>query len=128
MLSSKVALYLYKCNIWPCMEYYFYARAGAPNCYLNLLNKLHKRVGLLDLHLLLPLAHCQNVASSSFFFRIQFGICSSELTTSVSLPYFCEGSTCYSNLLHSISVTRVLSKRTVARTVFKPSVEEIAVE
>ena len=29
-LSHEVALYLYKSIIWPCMEYYFHAWAGAP--------------------------------------------------------------------------------------------------
>ena len=39
-LSPEVALYLYKSTIRPCMEYYCHVLAGAPNCYLELLDKL----------------------------------------------------------------------------------------
>ena len=39
-LSPKVALYLYRCTIPPCMEYCCHIWAGAPNCYLELLDKL----------------------------------------------------------------------------------------
>ena len=35
-LSPKVALYLYKFTIHPCMEYCCHVLAGAPNCYLEL--------------------------------------------------------------------------------------------
>ena len=41
-LSPEVALYLYKFTICPCMEYCYHVRAGAPSCYLELLNKLLK--------------------------------------------------------------------------------------
>ena len=43
-LSPEVALYLYKCTIWPCMEYCCHVWAGAPSCYLELLDKLQKRI------------------------------------------------------------------------------------
>ena len=43
-LSPPVALYLYKCNIHPCMEYCCHVWAGAPRCYLELINKLRKRI------------------------------------------------------------------------------------
>ena len=53
-LSPEVALYLYKSTICPCMEYCCHAWAGAPSCYLKLLDKLQKvYAGLLVLHLLL---------------------------------------------------------------------------
>ena len=52
-LSPDVALYLYKSTIQPCMEYCCHVWAGAPSCYLELLDKLQKGyVGLLVLHLL----------------------------------------------------------------------------
>ena len=35
-LSSKVALYLYKSIIRPCMKYWCHVWAGAPSCYLEL--------------------------------------------------------------------------------------------
>ena len=41
-LSPEVALYLYKSTIRPCMEHCFHAWAGAPSCYLELLDKLQK--------------------------------------------------------------------------------------
>ena len=41
-LSPEVALYLYKSTIPPCMEYCFHVWAGAPGCYLELLDKLQK--------------------------------------------------------------------------------------
>ena len=41
-LSLEVALYLYKSTIRPCMEYCCHVSAGAPSCYLKLLDKLQK--------------------------------------------------------------------------------------
>ena len=43
-LSPGVALYLYKSTIHPCMEYCCHVWAGAPSCYLELLDKLQKRI------------------------------------------------------------------------------------
>ena len=43
-LSPEVPLYLYKSTIRPCMEYCCHVWAGAPSCYLDLLNKLQKRI------------------------------------------------------------------------------------
>ena len=39
-LSPEVALYLYKSAICPCMEYCCHVWVGAPNFYLELLDKL----------------------------------------------------------------------------------------
>ena len=41
-LSPEVALYLYKSTIHRCMEYCCHVWAGAPSCYLELLDKLQK--------------------------------------------------------------------------------------
>ena len=41
-VSPVVALYLYKFTICPCMEYCCHIWAGAPRCYLELLDKLLK--------------------------------------------------------------------------------------
>ena len=41
-LSPEVALYLHKSTIQPCMKYCCHAWAGAPSCYLELLDKLQK--------------------------------------------------------------------------------------
>ena len=69
--SPEVALYLYKSTIHPCMEYCCHVWVGAPSCYLELLDKLQKRIcGTVGPSLaasLEPLAHCQNVASLSLF-------------------------------------------------------------
>ena len=43
-LSPEVALYLYKSTIWPCMKCCCHVRGGAPSCYLELLDKLQKRI------------------------------------------------------------------------------------
>ena len=43
-LSPEVALYLYKSTISPCMEYCCHIWAGGPSCYLELLDKLQKRI------------------------------------------------------------------------------------
>ena len=73
-LSSVVAQYLYKFIIQPCMEYCCHVWAGAPGCYLELLDKLQKRicrtVGPSLAVSLQPFAHRRNVASLSFFLGI----------------------------------------------------------
>ena len=65
-LSPEVALYLYKSTIRPCMEYCCHVWAGAPSCYLELLDKLQERicrtVGPSLAASLEPLAHPRNVA------------------------------------------------------------------
>ena len=108
-LSSEVALYLYKSTIRPCMEYCCHVWAGATSCYLDLLDKLQKRicriVGPSLAASLEPLAHRRNVASLSFFYRYYFGRCSLELAQLVPLPFSRRRSTCYSDRLHDLSVT-----------------------
>ena len=70
-LPPEFALYINKSTIWPCMECCCHVWAGAPRCYLELLEKLQKQicstVGRSPAASLEPLAHCQNVASSRFF-------------------------------------------------------------
>ena len=108
-LSPEVALYLYKSTIRPCMEYCCHVWADAPSCYLELLNKLQKRicrtVGPSLAASLEPLAHRRNVASLNLFYRYYFGRCSSELAQLVPLPYSRGRSTRYSDRLHDFSVT-----------------------
>ena len=108
-LSPEVALYLYKSTIHPCMEYWHHIWAGAPSCYLDLLDKLQKRicriVGPSLAASLEPLAHCRNVASLSPFYWYYFGGCSSELAQLVPLPFSQGRSTRYSDRLHDFSVT-----------------------
>ena len=53
-----------------------------------------------------PLAHHQNIASLSLFYRYYFGSrCSSELAELVPLLYSQGRSTCYSDRQHDFSVT-----------------------
>ena len=108
-LSPEVALYLYKSIIQPCMEYYCHIWAGAPSCYLELLDSRRKWicriVGPSLVTSLEPLAHHQNVASLSIFYRYYIGRCSSELTQLVPLPFSQGRSTRYSDRLHDFSVT-----------------------
>ena len=93
-VSPEVALHLYKSTIRPCMESCCHVWAGAPSCYLDLLDKLQKWicriVGPSLAAFLEPLAHRQNVASLSLFYRYYFGRCSSELAQLVSF-LFLEG-------------------------------------
>ena len=108
-LPPEVALYLYKSTIRPCMEYCCHVWAGAPSCYLELLGKLQKRIcriiGPSLAASLEPLAHCQNVASLSLFYRYYFGRYSSELAQLVPLRFSRGRSTRYSDRLHDFSVT-----------------------
>ena len=103
-LFPEVALCLYKSPIWPCMEYCCHIWAGAPSCYLELLNKLQKQicraVGSSLAASLEPLAHCQNVASLSLFYTYYCGRCSSALVQLVPLPYSRGRSTQFSDRLH----------------------------
>ena len=89
-LSPEVVLYLYKSTIHPCMEYCCHIWAGAPSCYLELLDKLQKgicrTVGPSLAASLESLAHCRNVATLSLFYRYYLGRCSSELAQLVPLP------------------------------------------
>ena len=98
-LSPEVALYLCKSSIRPCMEYCCHVWAGAPSCYLELLDKLEKQicrtVGSSFAASLEPLAHCRNMASLSLFSWYHFRRCSTELTQLVPLP-FCQGRSTHS--------------------------------
>ena len=123
-LSPEVALYLYKSTICPCMEYCCHVWAGAPSCYLDLLDKLQKRicriVGPSLAASLEPLAHCRNVASLSLFYRYYFGRCSSELAQLVPLPFFRGRSTRYSGGLHDFFVTIPRCYKDVYVNIFFP--------
>ena len=81
-LSPEIALYLYKSTIHPRMECYFHIWAVAPSCYLELLDKLQKRIcrtlgpSLAASLELLPLADRRHVASLRLFYKYYFGRCS----------------------------------------------------
>ena len=94
-----MSIYGICCHVW----------AGAPNCYLELFDKLQKRiwrtVGPSLAAFLEPLAHHRNVASLSLLYRYYFGRCSSELAQLVPLPFSRERSTRDSDRLHDFSAT-----------------------
>ena len=108
-LSPEVVLYLYKSTIRPCMENCWHVWAGAPSCYLELLDKLQKRIcrtlGLSLSASLEPLPHRRNVASLSLLYRYYFSKCLSELAELVLLPYSRGRSTRYCDRLYDFSVT-----------------------
>ena len=89
--SPEIVRYLYKSTIRPCMEYCCHFWAGAPIWYLELLDKLQKRIcrtfGLSIATSLEPLVYPRNVASLSLFYRYYFDRCPSELTRLVPLPF-----------------------------------------
>ena len=108
-LSPEVTLHLYKSTMRSCMEYGCHIWAGAPSCYLELLDKLQKRICRTVGHSLAaslePLAHHGNVANLSLFYRCYFGRCFSELAQLVPLFFSRWRSTRYSDRLHDFSVT-----------------------
>ena len=114
-LPPEVALYLYKSTIGPCMQYCCHLCAGAPSCYLELLDKLPKQicrtVGPSLAAYLKPLAHLRNIAGLSLFYGYYFGRCSSELAQLVALLYSRERSTHYSLLIIIATEQLLISMR-----------------
>ena len=64
-MYKYVFMYAYKSTIWQSMEYCCHVWAGAPSCYLELLDKLQtnicRTVGSFVAAFLELLAHCRNV-------------------------------------------------------------------
>ena len=87
------------------MECCCHVLVGAPNYYLNMLDKLQKWVSRTvgTSASLESLAHCQYVANLSIYYRYNFGRCSSKLTELVPLLHSCGRSNHYSNALHDFS-------------------------
>ena len=106
------------------MDYCCHVWAGAPSSYLELLDKLQKRVcrtvGPSHAASPEPLAHCWNVASLSLFYRYYVGRCSSELAQLVPLPFSWGRSTCYSDRLNDFSVTIPRCYKDVYVNIFFP--------
>ena len=94
------------------MDYFCRVWAGAPSCYLELLDKLQIRIcRTVDPSLaasLEPLAHRQNVASLSLFYMSYFGKCSSELAQLFPPPSSRGRSTRYSDRMHMTFVSPFL--------------------
>ena len=107
------------CHIW----------AGAPSCYLELLDKLQKwifrTVGPSLAASLKPFAHRRNIASLNLFYRYYFGRCSSELDVLVPLPYSWARSTAYSVRLNDFSVATPQCYKDVYVNGFFPHIARI---
>ena len=73
-LSSEVALCLYKSTMLPITKYCRHVWVGAPSCFLEMLDKLQKRIcRTVDPSLaasLEPLTHRQNVVNLSLFIGV----------------------------------------------------------
>ena len=108
-LFPEVAMYLYKSTIHPWMEFCCHVWAGAPSCYLELSDKLEKRICRTDrpsfAASLEPLAHRRNVANLSLLSRYYFGRYSSELAQLIPLSFSRGRSTRYFDRLHDFFVT-----------------------
>ena len=107
-LSAEFALYLYKSTIHPFMEYFSHAWAGTPSYYLQLLDKLQKRicrtVGPSFATSLEPLTDRGNLATLIHFYRYYF-VSLFELVQLVPLPYSRGRSTHYSDRMHDFFAT-----------------------
>ena len=73
------------------MEYCCYVWAGTPSCFLEMLDKLQKRIFGTIRHSFIaslePFSHRRNVASLRLSYRYYFGRSLSELTQLVPLSY-----------------------------------------
>ena len=111
------------------MEYCCHDWAGAPSCYLELLEKLQKRicriVGPSIAASLEPLAHRRNLSSLGLFYSYYFGRCSSELTQLVPVPFSWGRSTRYYDRLHDFSVTILRCYKDVYVNSFFPSTAKL---
>ena len=106
---SPGATLLYRFTIWQCMEYCSHVWAAALSCYLELLDKLQKRicrsVGPSPATSLELFAHCQDVANLSCFYRYLVPRYSSELAHLVPCPFSQGRHAYYFDRLHDFSVT-----------------------
>ena len=104
----QVALYLYKSTIRQYKEYCCDVWAGAPSCYLELLDKLQKRICMTvgpSLAASWTFGSSSKCSQRKSFYRYYFGRCPSELAQLVSLPFSRGRSTRYYDRLHDFSVT-----------------------
>ena len=91
------------------MVYYCHVWAGAPSYYVELIDKLQKRVcrtvGPSLAASLEPWAHRRNIAILGLFCWYYFGRYSSDLVELVPFPYSRGRPTPYSDRLHCFSIT-----------------------
>ena len=99
------------CHVW----------AGAPSCYLEMLDKLKKRIcrSISSFAVSLEfLGHCRNVAKLSLCYKYYFGRCSSKLTQQVPLLYSRGRSTRYSERLHDCMSPFLDVKKNILEMIF----------
>ena len=98
--ASKVAFYLQKSTLQPCIEYGYHVWACSPSCHSDMLDRLQKQIYKTVSHTLVaslePLAHCRHIASVNLLYRYLFSRCSSELAELVPIPHYGGRSNCYS--------------------------------
>ena len=130
-LSPEAALYLYKSTKCPCMEYCCHVwAAAATSCYLELLDKLQKRicrtVGPSRATSLEPLAYHRNVASLSLFYR--YYLVDVHLNWLNWFHFFFSrgSSTRYSDILHDFSVTMRRCYKDVNSSFFMSTISFLA--
>ena len=79
------------------MKYFSYVRAGTPNCYLNMLDKIQKLVYRTVAPSLAAslehFAHRRKVVNLGLFYNYYFAGCSSELAELVPFHHSCGKST-----------------------------------
>ena len=118
-LCPKVTLYLYQSTIQPCMEYCCHVLAGAPSCFLELLDKLQKQisrtVGPLLAACLWTFGLLSKCRQYKFFYNHYFDRSSSELTQQIQFPYSWGRSTRYSDRFQGFSVTILVVTRMSTR-------------
>ena len=125
LLSPKLAiLHLDKSTIRLSVEYCCHVWAGAPSCYLELIDRLQKRiymtVGPSRAASIETLPHRWNVARLSLFNSYYFGKGSSELARLVR-----GRSTRYSDRLHDFSVTIPRCYKNVYVNSFFPGIAKL---
>ena len=118
-LCPKVALYLYQLTIQPCMEYFCHALAGAPSCFLELLDKLQKQIGRTVGPLLAACLWTLGLLSKcrqyKFFYNHYFDRSSFELTQHIQFPYSWVRSMHYSDRFQDFSVIILVVTRMSTR-------------
>ena len=124
-IPPSALLYLYKTSIRPLIEYCSHIWAGAPDCYLRMLDKVQRRLCYLvgeDLAVSLDsLGHRRAVGTACLFYRYVFGRCSSGISKLV-LPFkISMHETCQSASAHHYTLRSTFSRTTCTCTSHKSS-------
>ena len=128
-LSPEAILHLYKTIVRPCMEYCCHLWSGAPACYLDLLDRIQRRVeniiGPTLASKLQPLAHRRDVASLSLFYRYFNNRCSDELSSLVPPLKVFGRSTRLASNAHPHTVSIPVSRKSIYSRSFFPRTSKL---